>query len=57
MTARMDNVLVVVVDDVLARLRGQGAELVGEVTEYGSYRMCYLRGPIGVMVALTEQLD
>ncbi len=43
-------------DDVLARLRGQGAELVGEVTEYGSYRMCYLRGPDGVMVALTEQL-
>ncbi len=38
-------------------LRGHGAELVGEVTEYGSYRMCYLRGPDGVTVALTEQLD
>ena len=46
-------------DDVatfLARLRGQGAELVGEVTEYAGYRMCYLRGPDEVMVALTEQL-
>ena len=56
MTVRMDNVLADL-DDVLARLRGQGAELVGEVTESGSYRMCYLRGPDGVMVALTEQLD
>ena len=57
MTVRMDNVLVADLDDVLARLRGQGVELVGEVTEYGSFRMCYLRGPDGVMVALTEQLD
>lgn len=44
-------------DDVLARLHGHGAELVGEVTQYDSYRMCYLHGPDGVMVALTEQLD
>ena len=43
-------------EDVLARLHGHGAELVGEVTEYGGYRMCYLRGPDGVMVALTEEL-
>ncbi|MBD3927162.1 VOC family protein [Nocardioides cavernae] len=43
-------------DDVLARLGGQGAELVGEVTEYAGYRMCYLHGPDGVMVALSEQL-
>jgi catechol 2,3-dioxygenase-like lactoylglutathione lyase family enzyme len=44
-------------DGVLARLRSLGAELVGEVTEYGGYRMCYLRGPDRVMVALTEQVD
>ena len=44
-------------DDVLSRLHGLGAELVGEVTRYGNYRMCYLHGPDGIMVALTEQLD
>jgi catechol 2,3-dioxygenase-like lactoylglutathione lyase family enzyme len=43
-------------DEVLSRLRGQGADLVGEVTEYGGYRMCYLRGPDEVMVALSQQL-
>jgi catechol 2,3-dioxygenase-like lactoylglutathione lyase family enzyme len=51
--------LMFAVDDlreVLARLHDLGAELVGEVTEYAGYRMCYLRGPDGVMVALTEQL-
>jgi len=45
-------------DDVLVRLQqDHGAELVGEVTQYDGYRMCYLHGPDGVMVALTEQLD
>ncbi|MGH3386507.1 MAG: VOC family protein [Nocardioidaceae bacterium] len=44
-------------EDVLARLRTHGAELVGEVTQYeDSYRLCYVRGPDGVMVALSEQL-
>lgn len=44
-------------DDVLARLRAHGAELVGEVIQYeDSYRLCYLRGPGGVMVALSEEL-
>src|SRR5687768_5048827 len=44
-------------DDVLARLRTHGAELVGEVTQYeDSYRLCYVRGPEGIMVALAEQL-
>jgi catechol 2,3-dioxygenase-like lactoylglutathione lyase family enzyme len=44
-------------DAVLARLRTHGAELVGEVTQYGdSYRLCYVRGPEGIMVALAEQL-
>ena len=45
------------IDDVLARLQGRGAELVGEVTQYeDKYRLCYLRGPEGIMVALAEQL-
>ena len=45
------------VDDVVARLRGHGAELVGEIAQYeDSYRLCYVRGPEGVIVALAEQL-
>jgi len=48
------------VDDleaVLARLQAQGAELVGEVVQYeDAYRLCYVRGPEGIMVALAEQL-
>jgi len=44
-------------DDVVERLRPHGAELLGEVVQYGdSYRLCYLRGPAGVLVALAEQL-
>ena len=45
------------IEDVLARLQAHGAELVGEVTQYeDSYRLCYVRGPEGIMVALAEQL-
>jgi catechol 2,3-dioxygenase-like lactoylglutathione lyase family enzyme len=45
------------IDDTLARLRAHGAELVGEVMQYeNSYRLCYLRGPEGIIVALAEQL-
>jgi len=44
-------------DDVLARLRAHGAELVGEVVQYeDTYRLCYIRGPEGIIVALAEQL-
>ncbi|MFI6907239.1 VOC family protein [Nonomuraea sp. NPDC050394] len=44
-------------DDVLARLRTHGAELVGEVAQYeDSYRLCYLRGPEGIVIALAEEL-
>jgi catechol 2,3-dioxygenase-like lactoylglutathione lyase family enzyme len=44
-------------EDVLARLRTHGAELVGEVVQYeDTYRLCYIRGPEGIIVALTEQL-
>ncbi|KAB1907074.1 VOC family protein [Micromonospora tulbaghiae] len=45
------------VDDTVARLRAHGGELIGEVADYGDvYRLCYLRGPAGVIVALAEQL-
>jgi catechol 2,3-dioxygenase-like lactoylglutathione lyase family enzyme len=45
-------------EDVLARLRTHGAELVGEVTQYEDrYRLCYVRGPEGLLVALAEQLS
>ena len=45
------------IDDVLARLRTHGAELVGEVAQYEDmYRLCYVRGPEGILIALAEQL-
>ena len=44
-------------EDVLARLRAHGAELVGEVAQYEDrYRLCYIRGPEGIIVALAEEL-
>ena len=49
---------VVGIDDVVARLRGHGAELVGEIAQYeDSYRLCFLRGPAGIIVGLAEQLS
>jgi catechol 2,3-dioxygenase-like lactoylglutathione lyase family enzyme len=46
------------IDDVLTRLRGHGAELVGEVAQYeDKYRLCYVRGPEGIIIALAEQLN
>jgi catechol 2,3-dioxygenase-like lactoylglutathione lyase family enzyme len=45
------------IEAVLARLRTHGAELVGEVVQYEDmYRLCYVRGPEGIMVALAEEL-
>jgi len=45
------------IDDTLARLRAHGAELVGEVVNYEDiYRLCYLRGPGGIIVALAEKI-
>ncbi|GAA1805820.1 VOC family protein [Agromyces neolithicus] len=45
------------VDDTVARLRGHGAELLGEIADYEDvYRLCYLRGPAGIIVALAERL-
>ena len=46
------------VDDTVARLRAQGAKLVGEVVQYeDKYRLCYMRGPAGIIVALAEELS
>jgi len=46
------------IEDVLARLHTHGAELVGELAQYeDSYRLCYVRGPEGIIVALAEQLS
>ena len=46
------------IEDVLARLQAKGAELVGEVVQYeDSYRLAYLRGPAGIVVALAEQIS
>lgn len=45
------------VDDVLDRLRAHGAELVGEVAQYGDiYRYCYVRGPDGIIMGQVEEL-
>lgn len=45
------------IDDILDRLRPHGAELLGELVRYeNSYRLCYLRGPAGIIVALAEQI-
>jgi len=43
------------IDDTVERLRAHGAELLGEVAQYEhSYRLCYLRGPAGIILALAE---
>jgi catechol 2,3-dioxygenase-like lactoylglutathione lyase family enzyme len=45
------------IDDTVARLRAHGAELVGEIVQYeDKYRLCYVRGPAGIIVALAEEL-
>ena len=45
------------IDDTLVRLREHGAQLVGEVVQYQeSYRLCYIRGPEGVLIGLAEEL-
>jgi catechol 2,3-dioxygenase-like lactoylglutathione lyase family enzyme len=45
-------------DDVVARLRTHGGELVGEIAQYeDSYRLCFLRGPEGIVIGLAEQLS
>ncbi|WP_030797164.1 VOC family protein [Streptomyces sp. NRRL S-337] len=45
------------IEGVIARLRSHGAELVGELEQYEDiYRLCYVRGPEGIIVGLAEQL-
>lgn len=45
------------IEEVLARLRAHGAELLGEVARYEDmYKLCYIRGPEGIIVALAEEL-
>jgi catechol 2,3-dioxygenase-like lactoylglutathione lyase family enzyme len=45
-------------DDTLARLRDHGAKLVDEVVQYkDAYRLCYVRGPEGILIGLAEQID
>jgi catechol 2,3-dioxygenase-like lactoylglutathione lyase family enzyme len=45
------------IDDVVARLRSRGAELVGEIAQYEDfYRLCFVRGPEGIIVGLAESL-
>jgi catechol 2,3-dioxygenase-like lactoylglutathione lyase family enzyme len=46
------------IDDTILRLQAHGVELVGEVVQYeDKYRLCYVRGPEGIMIALAEQLS
>ena len=45
------------VDDTLARLAKRGAEVVGQVVQYQNlYRLCYIRGPEGILIGLAQQL-
>ena len=45
------------IDDTLARLHERGAQLVGEVVQYEqAYRLCYIRGPEGILIGLAEEL-
>jgi catechol 2,3-dioxygenase-like lactoylglutathione lyase family enzyme len=46
------------IDDVVARLRSHGGELVGEIAQYEDiYRLCFLRGPEGIIIGLAERLS
>ena len=46
------------VDDTVARLQSTGGELIGEVVQYEDlYRLCYMRGPAGIIVSLAEELS
>jgi catechol 2,3-dioxygenase-like lactoylglutathione lyase family enzyme len=44
------------IDDVVARMRAHGAELIGEMQYEGTYRLAYIRGPEGILVGLAEEL-
>jgi predicted enzyme related to lactoylglutathione lyase len=45
------------IDETLMRLQSRGAQLVGEVVQYEDvYRLCYIRGPEGLLIGLAEEL-
>jgi catechol 2,3-dioxygenase-like lactoylglutathione lyase family enzyme len=44
------------IEDTLARLEALGGELLGELVNYGGYRLCYLRGPAQIIIELGEKL-
>ncbi len=45
------------IDDTLVRLSNRGAELVGTVAQFGdTYRLCYIRGPEGILIGLAQEL-
>lgn len=59
-TAGLRQVMFAVEDleDTVARLRAHGAGLIGEIVQYGNqYRLCYVRGPAGIIAALAEELS
>jgi predicted enzyme related to lactoylglutathione lyase len=46
------------IDDTLTRLAKHGAELVGKVAQYeNAYRLCYIRGPEGILIGLAQELE
>ena len=46
------------IDETLGRLRERGAQLVGEVVQYqDAYRLCYIRGPEGLLIGLAQELN
>jgi predicted enzyme related to lactoylglutathione lyase len=46
------------IDETLERLRKRGAQLVGDVVQYkDTYRLCYIRGPEGLLIALAQELS
>jgi catechol 2,3-dioxygenase-like lactoylglutathione lyase family enzyme len=46
------------IDDTVERLRKHGAQLVGDVVEYeDTYRLCYIRGPEGLLIGLAQELS
>jgi predicted enzyme related to lactoylglutathione lyase len=45
------------IDDTVSRLERRGAKLVGQVVQYeDAYRLCYIRGPEGILIGLAQQL-
>ncbi len=58
-TLGLRRVMLVVddIDEVVGRMRTHGAELIGEMQYEDTYRLAYIRGPEGIIVGLSEQLD